>query len=169
MVDFILDNWELLVKIYAGLCIVGLAVLASILTHRYFFSGNPASKAKKHLVIAMWLTCILDFMLTSRRYYFTRIEVSESFYVQQQPFVSRYDLRMRGGKLLVENVYEWKETDKFLYGSGRWERYFVYDKEKDEMTFFSSEHAFWTTAKSLGLTYGEGVCDTVEGYFYKNY
>jgi hypothetical protein len=169
VVNFILDNWELLVKIYAGFCIVGLAVLASILTHRYFFSGNPVSKAKKHLVIAMWLACILDFLLISRRYYFTRIEVSEDFYVQQQPFVSRYDLRMRGGKLLVENVYEWKETDKFLYGSGRGERYFVYDKEKDEMTFFSSEHDFWTTAKSLGLKYGEGVCDTVEAYFYKNY
>ena len=74
-----------------------------------------------------------------------------------------------GSSTSCPNVYEWKETDKFLYGSGRGERYFVYDKEKDEMTFFSSEHDFWTTAKSLGLKYGEGVCDTVEGYFYKNY
>ena len=100
------------------------------------------------------------------KFCFLHIRVSDDYYIQQKPFTNNYILYShRQGKIL-ENIYEWKETDKYIYGSGykNQDFYYWYEKERNDLLIFSNLHDFYQKLDSLNLVYAMDNCTRIIDY-----
>ena len=112
-------------------------------------------KSKKVLKVTIPLALILVFMYWyTKDFFFLKVKIDEGYYIQQKPFTSNHVLKSKKNGAILENIYEWKVTDRYIYGSCNTDEklYYVYDKEKNDLQVFDFD-SFHEVLVKLNLRY----------------
>ena len=102
----------------------------------------------------------------SYKFCFLRIKISEDLYIQQKPFTRNYYLKSHDKGKIIEFVYEWKDVDKYVYGSSYQDNtfYYIYEKENNKLQVFEDLHSFYIKLDSLNLVYTMDNCSRILDY-----
>ena len=106
------------------------------------------------------------FLLITYKFCFLKIKISNDYYIQQKPFTSNYIFYSRKYGKIIENIYEWKDEDSYIYGSCYKDKdlYFLYYKETNEIILFEDLHSFYNKLDTLNLIYKMDNCKRVMDY-----
>lgn len=117
---------------------------------------------KKLVIFFITIILLLTFLI-SYKFCFLRIQISNDYYIQQKPFTSNYIFFSKKYGKIIEHIYEWKETDNFIYGSCYNDKdlYFLYKKKNNEIKIFEDLHSFYNKLDSLNLVYTMDNCTRV--------
>ena len=120
-------------------------------------------KSKKVLKVTIPLALILVFMYWyTKDFFFLKVKIDEGYYIQQKPFTSNHVLKSKKNGAILENIYDWKVTDRYIYGSCTDEElYYLYDKEKNDLQVFDSGMEFTKVIDKLHLNYTMSNCTRV--------
>ena len=117
---------------------------------------------KKVFIILFFLTIILFFILT-KDIFFLKVKITEDCYIQQRFFTSNYILKSKKNGIIVEHIYDWRNEEDYIYGSG-YGYYYIYDKNKNELFKFDEEkqsECFYSKIKELGYKYRMDNCTRI--------
>lgn len=98
-----------------------------------------------------------------KKYLFLKVSISDEYYIQQKPFTKNYVLKSRNFGTIVENLYEWKEENKHIFGSG-YGYYYIYDKVTNGLLKYdenTQSEEFYQKIKELGYHYRIDSCTRV--------
>lgn len=93
---------------------------------------------------------------------YLRIRISNDFYIQQKPFTSNFILKSETKGTILEYIYEWKETDNYIYGSVLAnDTYYLYEKESDKLNIYNDLHSFYISLDEHNLIYTMDNCSRI--------
>ena len=116
---------------------------------------------KKRYIFLFLLILILLFI--TKNFLFLRVKITDEYYIQQKLFTKNYVLKSKKKGSIVEHIYEWRNEDEYIYGSG-YGYYFIYNKTENELLIYDEENQseeFYTKIKELGYKYRMDNCTRI--------
>ena len=120
---------------------------------------------KKIFIVFVFIIFFILLIITYK-FCFLRINISNDYFIQQKPFTSNYIFYSRKHGKIIENIYEWKDEESYIYGSCFKDKdfYFLYHKKNNELILFYDLHSFYNKLDSLNLIYKMDNCKRVLDY-----
>lgn len=124
---------------------------------------------KKKVFIFLLIFIVILFFLT-KNYFFLRVEITDEYYIQQKFFTKNYILKSKKNGIILEHIYEWRDEDEYIYGSG-YGYYYIYNKAENELLIYDEEKQsddFYTKIKELGYKYRMDNCTRIIDFTMSN-
>jgi len=99
------------------------------------------------IILSVLATTVLLF---GHKHWFFRSSIVDNFELVQTPFEATYNIRV-GSDVIIEGVFGWVVTDKWLIGSCGTDQYFAIERTSEKKQLFSGLHSFNVFIISQGL------------------
>lgn len=138
---------------------------STFLSENYKVEGKLNKKTLKLKILIPGLILLLFLSVIGYKFCFLRIRISDAYYILQKPFTNNFILKSKTKGKILEHIYEWKETDNYIYGSCLTkDTYFLYEKMNNELNIFDDLHSFYICLDKYDLIYTMDNCSRIMDY-----